>query len=109
MHDEIRRVRDGALTRTGYSRALESRTLLPLDTHYHVKTYSYAGRAVQFEILCATADIVYTIRDQGLGIPETDREWLFSAFHRGSNVGDRPGRGPAARSKWIASWVKARQ
>ena len=55
--------------------------------------YSDTERAVQFEIVCATADIVFTIRDQGIGIPETDREWLFSAFHRGRNVGDRPGTG----------------
>ena len=55
--------------------------------------YSDAGRAVQFEIVCARADIVCTIRDQGIGIPEADREWLFNAFHRGRNVGDRPGTG----------------
>ena len=33
------------------------------------------------------------IRDQGIGIPEADRERLFNAFHRGHNVGDRPGTG----------------
>ena len=55
--------------------------------------YSDAGRVVQFEIVCAGADIVCTIRDQGIGIPEADREWLFNAFHRGRNVGDRPGTG----------------
>jgi signal transduction histidine kinase len=33
------------------------------------------------------------IRDQGIGIPEADREWLFNAFHRGHNVDDRPGTG----------------
>jgi PAS domain S-box-containing protein len=55
--------------------------------------YSDAGRVVQFEIVCAGTDIVCTIRDQGIGIPEADREWLFDAFHRGRNVGDRPGTG----------------
>jgi signal transduction histidine kinase len=33
------------------------------------------------------------IRDQGIGIPEADRKRLFNAFHRGHNVGDRPGTG----------------
>ena len=55
--------------------------------------YSDAGRVVQFEIGCTRADIVCTIRDQGIGIPEADQEWLFNAFHRGRNVGDRPGTG----------------
>ncbi len=55
--------------------------------------YSDAGRVVQFEIVFAKADIVCTIRDQGIGIPEADREWLFHAFHRGRNVGERPGTG----------------
>ncbi len=55
--------------------------------------YSDAGRVVRFEIACVGAEIVCTIRDQGMGIPEADREWLFDAFHRGRNVGDRPGTG----------------
>ena len=55
--------------------------------------YSDAGQVVKFEIACTRADIVCTIRDQGIGIPEADREWLFHAFHRGRNVGDRPGTG----------------
>jgi PAS domain S-box-containing protein len=55
--------------------------------------YSEAGRTVQFEIGCAATDIVCTIRDLGIGISEADQEWLFNAFHRGGNVGDRPGTG----------------
>jgi PAS domain S-box-containing protein len=55
--------------------------------------YSDAEQVVQFEIACAGADIVCTIRDRGIGIPEADQEWLFHPFHRGRNVGDRPGTG----------------
>jgi len=55
--------------------------------------YSDAGQVVKFEIERTRADIVFTIRDQGIGIPEADQEWLFNAFHRGRNVGDRPGTG----------------
>jgi PAS domain S-box-containing protein len=60
--------------------------------HNAVK-YSDPGRVVQFEIRCAGAELVCTVRDQGIGIPKPDREWLFNAFHRGQNVGDRPGTG----------------
>ena len=55
--------------------------------------YSDAGKVVKFEVGCTRADIVFTIHDQGIGIPEADQEWLFNAFHRGRNVGDRPGTG----------------
>ena len=55
--------------------------------------YSDPGRAVQFEIKRTGPEIVCTVRDQGIGIPDADREWLFNAFHRGHNVDDRPGTG----------------
>jgi len=55
--------------------------------------YSEAGHAVRFDLTCDGADVVAAIRDRGIGIPEADQEWLFHAFHRGRNVGDRPGTG----------------
>jgi PAS domain S-box-containing protein len=55
--------------------------------------YSDVGRAIRFEVAPDGAEIVCAIRDQGIGIAEADREWLFDAFHRGHNVGDRPGTG----------------
>jgi signal transduction histidine kinase len=55
--------------------------------------YSDAGQVVLFEIGCDEGEIVCVVRDQGIGIPEADQEWLFSAFHRGHNVSDRPGTG----------------
>jgi PAS domain S-box-containing protein len=55
--------------------------------------YSSAGSLVRFEITRRDTHAVFSIRDEGIGIPEADREWLFSAFHRGRNVGDRPGTG----------------
>jgi len=33
------------------------------------------------------------VRDEGIGISEADLQQLFKAFHRGSNVGTRPGTG----------------
>jgi PAS domain S-box-containing protein len=55
--------------------------------------YSDPERAVQFKIADVKTDLVCTICDHGIGIPEADLEWLFNAFHRGCNVGDRPGTG----------------
>jgi PAS domain S-box-containing protein len=55
--------------------------------------YSDVGRVVRFELARDEGEIVCDIRDQGIGIPDADREWLFNAFHRGHNVSDRPGTG----------------
>ena len=55
--------------------------------------YSDSGCAIQFEVRRDGAEIVCSIRDEGIGIAEADREWLFDAFHRGHNVADRPGTG----------------
>jgi signal transduction histidine kinase len=50
--------------------------------------YSYAGRAVWFEIGRVEAEMICTIRDQGIRIPEADREWLFNAFQRARPAAD---------------------
>ncbi len=55
--------------------------------------YSEAGRPVRFHIRREGTEGICRVEDQGIGIHETDREWLFHAFHRGRNVGDRPGTG----------------
>jgi PAS domain S-box-containing protein len=55
--------------------------------------YSPADGVVNFEVTRDGADALCVVRDQGIGIPEADHEWLFEAFHRGRNVGERPGTG----------------
>jgi len=55
--------------------------------------YSDPGRPVRFEMRADGAGIVSTIRDRGIGIPAADQQWLFNAFHRGRNVGERSGTG----------------
>jgi PAS domain S-box-containing protein len=55
--------------------------------------YSDPGQVVRFEIGCDKAEVVCVVRDQGIGIPEADQQWLFNAFHRAHNVSDRPGTG----------------
>jgi PAS domain S-box-containing protein len=55
--------------------------------------YSEPGTAVRFTVEQDGSDAVCTVRDQGIGISEEDQQHLFKAFHRGSNVGARPGTG----------------
>ncbi len=55
--------------------------------------YSPAGRPVWFSVTRQGDHAVFTIRDEGLGIPVADRAKLFTAFHRGANVGTVSGTG----------------
>jgi signal transduction histidine kinase len=55
--------------------------------------YSESGSTVSFAVEQDGADAVCTIRDHGIGISAGDQQHLFKAFHRGSNVGTRPGTG----------------
>jgi len=48
---------------------------------------------VQFAVDRDGRDAVCVFRDRGIGIPEEDQQQLFEAFHRGGNVGGRPGTG----------------
>lgn len=55
--------------------------------------YSDPGQPVCLCIRSERGDAVLSVRDKGVGIPEPERERLFQAFFRASNVGDRPGTG----------------
>lgn len=55
--------------------------------------YSEPGATVRFTVERVGRDAVCVVRDQGIGISEEDQQQLFKAFHRGSNVGTRPGTG----------------
>jgi signal transduction histidine kinase len=55
--------------------------------------YSEAGAWVQFNVVREGANVVCMIRDQGIGISDDDQTRLFTAFHRGANVGNRHGTG----------------
>ena len=48
---------------------------------------------VDFAVEQDGQDAVFVVRDRGIGISESDQEQLFKAFHRGGNVGTRPGTG----------------
>jgi len=55
--------------------------------------YSDAGATVEFTVARDGPDAICVIRDRGIGICEKDQQQLFKAFHRGGNVGTRPGTG----------------
>lgn len=55
--------------------------------------YSDPGATVRFSIERDGRDAVCVVRDQGIGISADDQQQMFNAFHRGSNVGNRPGTG----------------
>jgi PAS domain S-box-containing protein len=55
--------------------------------------YSPPGSAVEFQVEARGHLVIFSVRDSGVGIPETDARLLFQAFHRGRNVGDTPGTG----------------
>ena len=55
--------------------------------------YSPAGSPIELLVDSENGDGVLRIRDRGIGIPDEDRQKLFTAFHRGRNVGQAPGTG----------------
>jgi signal transduction histidine kinase len=55
--------------------------------------FSPEGSPVHFDIERDGSDAICRIGDKGVGIPEPDLERMFSAFHRGRNVGQVPGTG----------------
>src|SRR6185503_10655227 len=55
--------------------------------------YSEPGATVHFTVRRNECEAVCIVRDEGIGISLEDQAQLFKAFHRGSNVGTRPGTG----------------
>ncbi len=55
--------------------------------------YSAPGKPVHLQLSARDGNAVFTVRDEGMGIPAPDRERLFKAFHRGQNASRVPGTG----------------
>lgn len=55
--------------------------------------YSPAGRKVTFRVWREGDVAVFEIEDRGIGVDPADHAHLFTAFHRGANVGHVPGTG----------------
>ena len=48
--------------------------------------YSEVGRVVRFEVGRTETEIACVVRDEGIGIPATDREWLFTPHFLSSEL-----------------------
>ena len=55
--------------------------------------YSPNGGQVIFEVNREEDETIFTVSDQGIGIPAEELSHLFESFHRASNVGDIQGTG----------------
>ena len=55
--------------------------------------YSPGDRPVSIRLGTEEETAVIAVRDEGIGIPETDRDRLFQLFQRGENVSNIPGTG----------------
>ncbi len=55
--------------------------------------YSPEGGTVTLELTYDLSKLIIKVKDQGIGIPETDQARLFEVFHRAQNVGNISGTG----------------
>ncbi|MEH2434422.1 MAG: ATP-binding protein [Nostoc sp.] len=55
--------------------------------------YSPDGGSVEFHLIGKESQVIFYIKDQGIGIPMADQKNLFQSFSRGSNVDTIPGTG----------------
>lgn len=55
--------------------------------------YSPKGGTISLELSYTNREIVFQVKDQGIGIPLADQTRLFEPFHRGTNVGNITGTG----------------
>lgn len=55
--------------------------------------YSPPNSKIDLELTCRYREMIFHIKDRGIGISAADRQQLFEPFHRGRNVGDIQGTG----------------
>jgi signal transduction histidine kinase len=55
--------------------------------------YSQERGEIKLELITENNQAVFKVKDQGIGIPQKDKERLFTHFHRGTNVGTISGTG----------------
>lgn len=79
----------------------EDRLLLDQNILTHIlenlltnaRKYTPQGGEIRLDVTQEAQEIVFKVSDTGIGIPENDLEYLFTPFHRGSNVTNIAGTG----------------
>jgi signal transduction histidine kinase len=74
---------------------LDEKLLRPILTNLLSNAVKYSPELspVEFNLTCERDKAIFCIKDQGIGIPQSDQEQLFDSFQRASNVGNIEGTG----------------
>ncbi|MBR8840684.1 MAG: PAS domain S-box protein [Stigonema ocellatum SAG 48.90 = DSM 106950] len=74
---------------------VDKKLLLPILTNLlsNAIKYSPPHSKVHLELFHGNGNVIFQIKDRGIGIPAADQQKLFEPFHRGRNVGDIQGTG----------------
>jgi PAS domain S-box-containing protein len=55
--------------------------------------YSPAGTTIHCDLRCEADQVIFQVRDEGMGIPSEDLPHIFEVFRRGTNIGQISGTG----------------
>ncbi|MEH2138520.1 scytonemin biosynthesis sensor histidine kinase [Nostoc sp.] len=55
--------------------------------------YSLSGMTVELQLSCEKEQVIFQVKDRGIGISALDQQRIFEPFYRGSNIDHIPGTG----------------
>lgn len=55
--------------------------------------YSPPNKPILLELNCKNSEVIFQVKDEGIGIPLEEQQQIFESFYRGTNVGTTPGTG----------------
>ncbi|MEH1899130.1 MAG: scytonemin biosynthesis sensor histidine kinase [Nostoc sp.] len=55
--------------------------------------YSLSGMTVELQLSCKKEQVIFQVKDRGIGISALDQQRIFEPFYRGSNIDCIPGTG----------------
>jgi len=77
-----------------HTASLDKRLLRHILINLLTNAIKYSPRgSVDFSLSCLDEEVVFQIKDRGIGIPSEDQRHLFEPFQRAGNVGNIPGTG----------------